>query len=618
MDHGTDSPGRQADPVELVVSRLRERGCNPRPSGSRPGQWSAKCPAHDDRKPSLSLGTGDDGRALLSCKKGCGIGAITTALGLRLLDLHFHDHRGKPASGLHYDALEAAINAQAERIGGAHVATYRYSHADGIIAFVMTRYGVPGGKQVFPFHRGRGGRWKIGALRGMRPLYRLPSLVEALARTRASKFVVVVEGEKCVDIAADRLGAIATTSAFGARSPERTDWSPLAVAGLTVYIVPDHDKPGRDYARKVARLLANLNPAPTVKIVNLPDPGEGGDIEEWIGRLPGDWTRDQVVAAWEALAAASAGSPLYDGRPTEGRRAIDWLRAVLADGPIPSQALLQRATAAGFSERTIDRAKPQAGVRGVKTGIAWHTALDVEVAPPTARAAEKNASKSAKKTRRKRIEDRHQERAGDASKSANGIAVEDASKSAKGARKGAKPSNTYVEVEKPLLSASSAPLPPDPLPADHCPPLPPNPGPLLLPVLPGPAATESEASVPDHHPCQAQAPTSEPTSSPALIPAPAPAPQPTPERTIAGRSAAAQADSVLVGTASLPWCDPRRAPPPPPTRAPATLAAGAEVRTPHGVGTVTRVFVAGGQVLVWLHAMNRVEKFPPAEITPEE
>ena len=47
-------------PVSLVVARLEEAGCSPRRSGAG---WSAKCPAHDDRKASLSVSEGTDGRA---------------------------------------------------------------------------------------------------------------------------------------------------------------------------------------------------------------------------------------------------------------------------------------------------------------------------------------------------------------------------------------------------------------------------------------------------------------------------------------------------------------------------------------------------------------------------
>ena len=49
--------------------------------------WYAKCPAHEDRKPSLSVGTGEDGRILLHCFVGCPKLDVIGALGLELRDL---------------------------------------------------------------------------------------------------------------------------------------------------------------------------------------------------------------------------------------------------------------------------------------------------------------------------------------------------------------------------------------------------------------------------------------------------------------------------------------------------------------------------------------------------
>ena len=44
--------------------------------------WTARCPAHDDRRASLSVGRGDDGRWLLKCHAGCAFDAIVAALGI--------------------------------------------------------------------------------------------------------------------------------------------------------------------------------------------------------------------------------------------------------------------------------------------------------------------------------------------------------------------------------------------------------------------------------------------------------------------------------------------------------------------------------------------------------
>lgn len=53
----------------------------------QPGQWSARCPAHDDRGPSLSVRETSEHAILLHCFAGCTVHDITTALSLDLADL---------------------------------------------------------------------------------------------------------------------------------------------------------------------------------------------------------------------------------------------------------------------------------------------------------------------------------------------------------------------------------------------------------------------------------------------------------------------------------------------------------------------------------------------------
>ena len=62
--------------------------------------------------------------------------------------------------------------------------------------------------------------WFVGGMPEPRPLYRLHDLP-------VSERVYIAEGEKAVD-AARSIGLIATTSAHGANSPSKTDWTPLA------------------------------------------------------------------------------------------------------------------------------------------------------------------------------------------------------------------------------------------------------------------------------------------------------------------------------------------------------------------------------------------------------
>ncbi len=72
--------------LDLVLSTLdgvREVG----------DHWQAKCPAHNDKKPSLSIKDGERGIGL-KCWSGCTFAAIVEAMGLRASDL-FHAPMGE-------------------------------------------------------------------------------------------------------------------------------------------------------------------------------------------------------------------------------------------------------------------------------------------------------------------------------------------------------------------------------------------------------------------------------------------------------------------------------------------------------------------------------------------
>ena len=68
-------------PLENILSRLEK------PRQRQPGQWSARCPAHADKGPSLSVRESTDGSVLIHCFAGCGAAEIVAAMGLELHDL---------------------------------------------------------------------------------------------------------------------------------------------------------------------------------------------------------------------------------------------------------------------------------------------------------------------------------------------------------------------------------------------------------------------------------------------------------------------------------------------------------------------------------------------------
>lgn len=54
---------------------------------SGPGKWVAKCPAHSDKSPSLSLRETPDGVVLLHCFAGCDPDEVLSAVGLEFSSL---------------------------------------------------------------------------------------------------------------------------------------------------------------------------------------------------------------------------------------------------------------------------------------------------------------------------------------------------------------------------------------------------------------------------------------------------------------------------------------------------------------------------------------------------
>jgi hypothetical protein len=62
------------------------------------GRYIARCPAHDDRHPSLSLREADDGKVLAICRAGCAVDQIVNAIGLDLTAL-FPPRQGTPGEG---------------------------------------------------------------------------------------------------------------------------------------------------------------------------------------------------------------------------------------------------------------------------------------------------------------------------------------------------------------------------------------------------------------------------------------------------------------------------------------------------------------------------------------
>lgn len=74
--------------------------------------YKARCPAHSDRSPSLSVREADGGRILVHCFAGCSVEAVVAELGLTMADLSGHPGRApkqRRINGVRWRELQAAV-----------------------------------------------------------------------------------------------------------------------------------------------------------------------------------------------------------------------------------------------------------------------------------------------------------------------------------------------------------------------------------------------------------------------------------------------------------------------------------------------------------------------------
>ena len=146
---------------------------------------------------------------------------------------------------------------------GPATAKWDYLDVAGKLIAVVYRYDPPGRKKEF---RPWDARRRKTAPPDPRPLYHQPGIAGAAQ-------VVLVEGEKCAQALIDA-GICATTAMHGANAPvDKTDWSPLA--GKSVLIWPDRDKPGWEYAALAAQAILSAG-AKTCHILYPPEEAADG------------------------------------------------------------------------------------------------------------------------------------------------------------------------------------------------------------------------------------------------------------------------------------------------------------------------------------------------------
>lgn len=216
---------------------------------ARAGGWAARCPAHPDRSPSLSVSPAADGGVLMHCFAGCSRSQILAALGLRERDVHparaMSARRLVPSpspDGLTVEALASAKRLPVEFLQSLGCSTGRgpsvripYFDSERQVQSVRIRMAMSGDRF----------RWRRGDRAMPYGLWRLDD-------ARAARWVLLVEGES--DCWAAWLHGL---SAIGI--PGKATWQPAwaeDLAGLEVVLWQEPD--AQDLVDRVAADLPSL------------------------------------------------------------------------------------------------------------------------------------------------------------------------------------------------------------------------------------------------------------------------------------------------------------------------------------------------------------------------
>jgi len=262
--------------------------------------WTARCPAHADRSPSLCVKEAG-GKILVKCFSGCSAESICAAMDLEVKDLF------TTANGFHSNNLQPNGNGQARR----KIAAYDYTDENGNLLFQAVRYEPKDFRQRRP--DGKGG-WICNLKETRLVLYRLPEVI-------ASPLVYIVEGEKDVETLRKN-DLTASCSPMGA-GKWRKEYSEF-LRDKTVIILPDNDESGRKHALQVANSLYGI--AKEIVIVELPNLQPKGDVTDYLNN---GGTIDALIDlagradAWQPINTDGAdGESISDFEETENTGAM--------------------------------------------------------------------------------------------------------------------------------------------------------------------------------------------------------------------------------------------------------------------------------------------------------
>lgn len=199
---------------------------------------------------------------------------------------------------------------KAHPVRGLPQSTWCYRNAAGApLGYVFRFVTSDGGKEIVPLtwcrHEVSGkGEWRWIAFPDPRPIYGLDRLA-----AKPDATVLVVEGEKCADVAQAELPDLVGISwPGGGKAEGKVDWSPLAGRKVVIWpdcdaqldkqqqaFLPEYEQPGWKAALRIAERLHALGCK--VWLVSIPAPGEkpsGWDIADAVS----EGLAGEALAAW--------------------------------------------------------------------------------------------------------------------------------------------------------------------------------------------------------------------------------------------------------------------------------------------------------------------------------
>ncbi len=236
-------------------------------------QVLVRCPFHEDATPSLSVNTA---AGLFNCF-ACGAKGNGFDLYMKVKGCEFKTALADLES---LAGITPASSSDTVRKFPQVVAIFSYHDAEGNRRYWKKRFepGFDGRKKSFAFYHADA-KGKEAKGRGCDPL---PYNLHRLATAPAGEPIFFLEGEAKAD-ALTAWGLFATSLDSGGQSGKGAAWRKefdRYFAGRVVYILPDNDKTGEEYAASIAAHL--LPVAASVKVLRLPELPTKGDILDWI------------------------------------------------------------------------------------------------------------------------------------------------------------------------------------------------------------------------------------------------------------------------------------------------------------------------------------------------